>query len=192
MRRSALLLLVLAFLFSACDPSGLPVTPTPTVGPVATSALPPTATSQPDYTPVPLPSNPADIPTPTIEANRPEASVTPVPRATTAADSQELQRELSEVESDTVEIRGLQPKADVQERFIPQTEMKTNLTEEVKQDYKPEDGRRQATTLWLMRLLNDRSTDLYQLQIDLLGERVLGYYDQKKKDLFVLSNQSNL
>jgi hypothetical protein len=107
-------------------------------------------------------------------------------------DKTEAERELVEVESDTVRVRGLQPKMDVPEQFITQEQMRTNLAAEVAQDYSHEEARRDATTLWLLRLMDDPTTDLYQLQIDLLGEQVLGYYDHKKDELFVRSDQATL
>ncbi len=99
---------------------------------------------------------------------------------------------MTEIESDTVKIRGLTPKADVAEQFITDAQMRSNLTEQVKEDYSRDEAKRDSTTLWLLRLMDSPTIDLYQLQIDLLGEQVLGYYDQKKKDLFVRSDQSQL
>jgi hypothetical protein len=103
-----------------------------------------------------------------------------------------VQREITEIESETSELRGLQPKEDVPEMFIPQAQMKANLSAEIDQDYKPEEARQDATALWLMRLLKDPSIDLRQIQKDLLGEQVLGYYDHKKNELFVRSDEQQL
>lgn len=99
---------------------------------------------------------------------------------------------MTEIESDTVKIRGLAPKSDVKEQFITDSQMRSNLTQEVNQDYSRDEAKRDATTLWLLRLLDDPSIDLYQFQIDLLGEQVLGYYDHKKKDLFVRNDNAQL
>src|SRR5690242_6928546 len=89
-------------------------------------------------------------------------------------------------------MRGLKPKTDVKEQFVPQSQMQANLTQELKQDYTPEEAKRDATTLWLLRLLKDPGIDLLKLQTDLLGEQVLGYYDHKKKELFVRSDEAQL
>ena len=89
-------------------------------------------------------------------------------------------------------MRGLKPKKDVPETFLPQDKLRENLTEEVNTEYKPDEAKRDAVELWLLRLLDDPSIDLRKLQTDLLGEQVLGYYDQKKKDLFVRSDEPSL
>jgi hypothetical protein len=70
--------------------------------------------------------------------------------------------------------------------------MRANLTKEVAYNFTKEDPKNDATELWLMRLIDDRSVDLYQLQIDLQSEQVLGYYDQKVKEFFVKNDGTKL
>lgn len=181
MRHRALFLLLLAFLLTACDPLGLDtITPTPEPTAIPTTA-PVTDTPQPEDTP-----EASNTPT------EPVALVTVVPSVTGGLPNSQAMSELSEIESDTVEVRGLEPKSDVKEQFITNAQMSANLTQEIKDEYSREEARRDATTLWLLRLVDDPSIDLYQLQIDLLGEQVLGYYDNEKKELFVRSDQTEL
>ena len=62
----------------------------------------------------------------------------------------------------------------------------------MEQDYSKEQAKDDATELWLLRLIDDRSIDLFQLQIDLQSEQVIGYYDQKVKALFVRNDGTAL
>jgi hypothetical protein len=109
-----------------------------------------------------------------------------------AADTGETEAEIAQIEHDTAGVRGLQPKADVPERFLSPDQMRANLKEQIDKDYSPEEGRRDALELWLLRLIDDRAVDIYQLQLDLLSEQVLGYYDPKTDEFFVLGDQAQL
>ncbi|MFL5731981.1 MAG: hypothetical protein ACJ78Q_02175 [Chloroflexia bacterium] len=195
MHRRALILFSLVLFLAACDPAGI-TPPTPTSEP-ATPTAEATATSEPTAT------TEAALPTATTEALEPTATTgAALPTPTTAAGgptatpggaiSAAEQAEVAQVESDTSDLRGLDPKTDVVEKFVPGAQMQANLTDELKQDYTPEESKRDTTTFWLLRLLKDPNTDLLKLQQDLLGEQVLGYYDHKKKELFVRSDDPQL
>src|SRR6476661_1964066 len=112
MRHRALVLLLLAFLLAACNPLSPEPTPTAAPTPSPTSA-PATSTPQPTDTPEA---------TPTVEAittaTESIAAGTAAPALTPDAANSEAESELIQVESDTVEIRGLVPKAHVNQQFI--------------------------------------------------------------------------
>ncbi|HUS15518.1 MAG TPA: hypothetical protein VM536_10945 [Chloroflexia bacterium] len=99
------------------------------------------------------------------------------------------QKQLATIESQTTSLRGLRPKTDVPEHFVSSDQIEANLADEIADEYSHEEARQDALDLWLLRLIDDRTVDLYQLQIDLLGEQVLGYYDPKKDELFVRNDQ---
>lgn len=182
----ALILLALAGLLAACNP--LSPDPTPTaVQPTSTSA--PEATETPESLPTSTAAEAEETPTEVT------SGLTPAPSGTgtaSAFDAGELQVEVTQIESNTIDIRGLAPREDVPEEFLSQEQLKTNLTAEIKKEYTPEESARDAKTLWLLRLIGDPSLDLLQLQIDLLGEQVLGYYDPEKDELFVRSDPGGL
>lgn len=192
----AVLLVVGLLLLAACDGTGLPVSPTgtPQLG-VETAATPtsesvagrPSATPRPTRTP--RTAQPTVEPT---EAATAEATEVIDPQPTTQAGESKLDKEVMQVEKDASNVRGLAPKGDVPETFLTQTEMKSNLLNDITRDYPQEEAREDAMELWLLRLLDDPKIDLLQLQIDLLGEQVLGYYDPKADELFVLRNQADL
>src|SRR5712664_653782 len=107
-RTPILILILLVWLLAACDPMAIS-TPTP-------SPQPPTPTAE------------AALSTPTTGAA--------APTATGQGDSigPEVQAEITEIESETANLRGLQPKEDVPEKFVPQAQLKANLAGEIDQE----------------------------------------------------------
>jgi hypothetical protein len=183
MRRRAIMILIVACLLAACDPLGPVATPTPTTPPPTPTEIPapPTATEEPTETSEPV-----------ATATSPAAVATVPPGATATVTSAEAERELLEIENDTSDLRGLKPKQDVPEHFAPPQELSAELSKEIDDEYKPDEARRDAMELWLLRLLSDPTIDLIKLQKDLLGEQVLGFYDPKKDELFVRSGSATL
>ena len=192
-RLLALSMLLLAGLLAACDLSNLPAAPTPTatLEPPATATLEPTLEPTTEPTLAPTSTSVAQAPATATVSGAP-TSAAANPSGTPSLDIAEAQRQLDQIEQETTQIRGLDPKSDVKAEFIPSDQMKTNLAAEINTEYPVDEARRDATSLWLLRLIDDPTIDLHKLQIDLLGEQVLGYYDPKKKELFVLSNQPSL
>ncbi len=156
------------------------LTPTPfdAVPPAAT--LPPTAPAPAEATPPATPE--AAVPTET-QAAGPGAEATVAPATL---------RQLTTIESEAATVRGLRPKTDVPEHFISPAQMQADVKQQVISEYPQDEARQDALELWLLRLIDDRSLDLVQLQIDLLGEQAIGYYDIKQKELFVRNDQQPL
>jgi hypothetical protein len=202
-------LLGVAILVAACNPLG-PAESTPTPVPTPVPTAPPTATPRaatdtpvptatlaatdtpliPSATPVALASaTPVALASATAQANS-----TPAPTGTTAESTPlpATLAQLDKIEQQAAEVRGLKPKRDVPEHFITNAQMGTNLKKEIDDDYSPAEAKRDALELWLLRLLPDRNVDLYQIQVDLLSEQVLGYYDPHTKELYVRNDQQPL
>ncbi len=212
MRHRALFTCALALLLlpmmAGCDTSGLPEslasTPTAIPQPTATEIalvepqLNPTATNAPNAnTPTtrPQPSNttpPQPTDTTSVGAQPTDtagAQDTPAPAATISADKIQ---EIQQIESETAAFRGLQPLSDVPETFLTEDQLRADIINEMKEDYPRAEAAQDSKELWLMRLSDDPNLDLFQLDIDLQSEQVLGYYDQVKKELFVRNNGSDL
>jgi hypothetical protein len=177
-------LLVLGVL-AGCGPFGpdAPNTPTPTTVPPATATTappPPAATPTGEIDPPPAPAA-----TPTVAADDPTPGAAPPP---------ETERQLLEIEEQVSDLRGLEPKEDVPEYFVTSNELKEDLKQQIDAEYSPEEGREDAMELWLLRLIKneERNIDIYQIQIDLLGEQVLGYYDPEQDELYVRNDQHPL
>lgn len=210
-RARALSLAVGVLLLTACNGSGLPVSPTNT-SPVITQVTPTTPAQA--QRPTSTVETRAGLPTATMGSLdgatlEPQATVeatqqtrattapgapggTAQPNATSQAGNPRLNQEIAQVEKDASAVRGLKPTGDVPETFLSQSQMHDNLIKGLQEDYSREEAKQDTNELWLLRLVSDRSVDLYQLQADLLSEQVLGYYDPKKKDLFVLNKGQDL
>lgn len=134
-----------------------------------------TTTTQADIT-----VTPAHQPSSTSQASNPTNTANP----TTPANPTNVAL-LQQIEKDAAKVRGLQPLADVREEFINDAQLRDNLTKDMAQDYPKDKAVRDAVELWLMRLSDNPKLDLYQLEIDLQTEQVAGYYDLRKKKLFV-------
>ncbi|HEX5691168.1 MAG TPA: hypothetical protein VFX76_14240 [Roseiflexaceae bacterium] len=176
------LLLALALL-SGCEVFGVSLAPTPS--PTAAPTKPPATSIPPPKAP------PTTAPEPTAA---PAVAPTSAPDPTQSGETVDAktEAEIEQIEDDTANLRGLQPKENVPETFISPEQLRANLKEQLDKDYSPEEGRRDTLELWLLRLIDDRSIDLYQLQLDLLSEQVLGYYDPKTNEFFVLGSQTEL
>ncbi|MEP6775347.1 MAG: hypothetical protein ABJA50_07100 [Chloroflexota bacterium] len=191
---SALLCLVIA----GCNSTGLPgpVTSNPTPTPQSTATAVALAFDTPTANPffgatrTATPKARATQVEPTARATGTAVSnATPVPNGTVEAQNLAT---LAEIERQDALFRGLKPLADVPAQFISSDQLRENLTKEMEQYYSKDDAKNDATELWLMRLIDKRDIDLYQLQIDLQSEQVLGYYDQKVKEFFVRSDGTKL
>jgi hypothetical protein len=219
MLQRVLLFLFLLCCLAACDLGGSPAaTPTPVPSATAVSQVVATDTPLPPLalatltpvpiadtaTPVPIADTATPVPTVAESTATPvEATQSPAPTpGTTSTASAALSPEatiapatlqqLATIETQTAGIRGLKPKATVPAHFISSTQMQANLTDQLNTDYPLADARRDALELWLLRLIQDRNIDLHQVQVDLLGEQVIGYYSPDDKELFVLADQQPL
>lgn len=175
--------LLVLVLLAGCGPFGPETPPTPTPPPPTAPVATPTARAAPA-----TPTDAGDPPTPpdaTPTTGDGEPGVTPPP---------ETEQQLLEIEDQVAGMRGLATKEDVPEHFVTSDQLKEDLKEQIDEEYSPAESREDAVELWLMRLVkeNERNVDLYQIQIDLLGEQVLGYYDPKKNELFVRNDQQEL
>lgn len=194
----AFLMSVCLLVLAACNSTGLPVSPTdtPQLNTQATStaesvAGAPSATPRNQVRPTRTPRTAQATEAPTDDATA-EPTEDAGPQPTSEASNTKLDKEVTEVERNTANVRGLAPKGDVPETFLTQPQMKSNLLNDITEDYPREEADEDAMELWLLRLMDDPETDLLQLHIDLLGEQVLGYYDPEEDEMFVLRNQADL
>ena len=177
---SALLLLLLA----ACNSTGLPDAPSPTV---TTAPLQPTPTSQALANPTATSPSVSQAPTSTAGAGQPTPSGTQ-----SAGTNTNLIRQVDQIEKDAATLRGLKASKDVPEAFITEDQLRDNLTKDMAENYSQKESKQDVSELWLLRLIDDPTLDLYQLEIDLQTEQVAGYYDQKKDELFVRNDGTEL
>jgi hypothetical protein len=175
MRRKTLLLIptLLALIaLAACDAPGMP--------PTATPLRPPTET--------PAVSNPTD--TAVVGRPSPTGAPTSIAGATETADplgTPSKDPQVAQIEEQTIELRGLTPKKEVAINVIPREQLRKNLLDDFKEDYSREEARQDAVELWMLRLIDDRALDLYQLYIDFYTESIAGYYDDETDNMYVIA-----
>jgi hypothetical protein len=187
LRTLAPLVLMLSMLLAACDTTGLPPAATPTT---AVEPTPTTEAARPTQT------TPRRDPTPTAVSARPSATATTAAAASTPEPQGTVdpvaEAQITQIEEDTSDLRGLDPKSDVPEIFINEDQLRANLVRDTEADYPADEAQDDARQLWLLRLTGDPALDLRQLYIDLQTEQVAGYYDPDKKELFVRKEDGEL
>lgn len=195
--RLLMTLLLLGSLLAACSltdddtedtdegPSVRTVTSTPT--PNESQQLAPTATENESQN-----EAPTATPSPTITDSVPTPTEEPSPTEPQDESTDEIEAEIEEIESAIIDIRGLDPKTDIAVEIIDRDELQTRIEDLVAEEYTPEQAELDTLTYWLLRLIDDRDLDLYQLQIDLLGEQVAGYYDPETDELVVVTREGRL
>lgn len=129
--------------------------------------------------PSPSPSaTPSPSPSPS-ESAAPSASPSP-------ASSAEVGAIYDAIETQVVEIRGLEPKREVARRFIDEAELRTTITQQFDEETPPEYV---AATERLYKALDliPADANLRELTLDLLSGGVAGFYRLDRNTLYVVS-----
>ena len=106
--------------------------------------------------------------------------------------SEEEAELIAEIKERTARNRGLEYLQDVPVNVISREELAANLLEQIEAEYSREEAADDALELWMLRLIPDRSIDLYQFQLDLLSEQVAGYYNFTENALFVVDDSGGI
>jgi hypothetical protein len=130
--------------------------------------------------------------TATTPTSSPTAAPSPTTAGSPATGDDEIAQQLAQIEQETIKVRGLQPTGTVPSQIINHDQLHANLQKQLETSYSQAEADQDTLELWLFRLVDDRSLDLYQLQLDLLTEQVIGYYDTDAKELFVISDEAGL
>ncbi len=119
-------------------------------------------------------------------APSPPASARPEPSGS-PAESEDLLATLAEIEDQVIAIRGL-PAADIgPPDLITRAELGDELTRIFEENYPPEDRERDQIALQALGLL-DEGQDVAELELQLLGDSVLGFYDDVDKRMVVVTD----
>jgi hypothetical protein len=115
-------------------------------------------------------------------------SVEPEPSdAEPSPDDEETLAILREIEEQVIAIRGL-PAADIGDPdLITRAELADELVELFDEEYPPEEQEKDNFTLRALGLL-EPGQDVLELQLQLLGDQVLGYYDEADKRMVVVTD----
>ena len=142
----------------------------------------------PTPTPIPAPTRPAPAPTPTPI---PDAGPTPTARPTPTPViglpfPPDLLERLKVTEERIVNMRGLQPAGEPKRKLLT----KDSLAEKLRQRFESEDAKEMQTVQEVLIALGLLSpgTDLAALQLKQLGDEILGLFDTKTGDLYIVTS----
>lgn len=124
------------------------------------------------------------------EAPTPSVTPTPSPPSATAAPAVAPTPDLAAMDAiqrQVSALRELEPKRPVSRTVLSEVELRTYLTQKLAKDYPAEEAHDDALTLAAFDLL-DPNTDLRQLEVDLYGEQVAGFYDPEAGQLDVIGD----
>ncbi len=97
----------------------------------------------------------------------------------------ELRKAMSKIESQVIQLRGLQPTAPVARDLITAEELKEIVTTDFFSEYTDEDARQDVLILSALGLLPE-GFELKQFYNDLYSEQIAGFYDSEKKEMYVV------
>ena len=116
-----------------------------------------------------------------------DESASPDPSSSPAPGEDDALATLAEIEEQVAEIRGLPPADIGPAELISREQLEGELLEIFENDYPPEDRERDNFTLRAFGLLGP-DEDVGELQLELLTEQVVGFYDDEEKRMVVVSD----
>src|SRR6188768_908300 len=126
-------------------------------------------------------------PSPSASVAPSNAAATSPSVAPTAADEEETLAILREIEDQVVAIRGL-PAAEIgPPELITRAELGDELERILEEEYPPEEQERDNVSLRALGLLEE-DQDVAELQLQLLGDQVLGFYDDTQQRMVVVTD----
>ena len=145
------------------------------VGPRLAQTTEPVATQVTQDTPV----------TPGLSVDETQEA-TPAPQSTITL-SDDVLREMEEIEAEVVELRGIDPAFDFQREILTKEGISERVKSEFFADYTSEEAADDARILGLLGLL-DPTFDLVALYTDLYSDQILGYFDSETGQMVVVGN----
>lgn len=94
---------------------------------------------------------------------------------------------LDEIEEQVIAIRGLPP-VDLEPEILTRDQLRAELLASFEEDYPPEEVAEDNATLRALGLL-EPGQDIAELQLQLLGDQVLGFYDDAEKRMVIVSDE---
>ncbi|MFW5713506.1 MAG: hypothetical protein ACOCYU_02425, partial [Brevefilum sp.] len=94
-----------------------------------------------------------------------------------------------EIETQLIEIRGLNLESPVDRTLISPTELEEIVTEDFFAEYSDEDARQDVTILSILGLLPD-DFNLKTFYQDLYSEQIAGFYDDEVEEIYVVQDET--
>jgi len=98
----------------------------------------------------------------------------------------QIARSMDQIQKEVIKIRGLQPKTDIPRALLSPDQLRQNVIDDFLSDYTPEDARQDVITLSILGLL-PADFNLLTFYEELYNEQIAGYYDDKTKEMYVVS-----
>jgi hypothetical protein len=96
---------------------------------------------------------------------------------------------LRAIEGQVSQIRGLQPLTEPNLQLLDHASLTAYLADQFERDYLPNERESDQKELLLLGLIKP-TDNLVQIQLNLLGDQVIGVYDSDTKSLFVVADQA--
>jgi hypothetical protein len=175
-------LLLTMVLLAGCNP----LTPfaTPTASPADVAEITTLApTFAPTDAPVPLPTA---TPTP-----RPTATwvptLTPVPAIPAATPSSDLVQEMDSIEVEVEQLRGLDETSPITRSLMTRPGLEAYTERQFAEEYTPDKVETDVQVLAAFDFVPE-NFDLHAVLVDLYSSQVIGFYDDEKKTLYVVTD----
>jgi hypothetical protein len=126
------------------------------------------------------------------QAVLPTPTPIPPPTPTRIPIPPEIAAQMDEIEKGAADLRGLEPMDDVEENFMPRAVFREQYKREMQETVSMDKVRDYLHELWLLRLVADPSIDFYDVSADLGSDGILGYYDHRNKQLYVITDKTKL
>ena len=124
--------------------------------------------------------------TPTATSQEPGDEDLPTPSSTLPEELADL---LYEIETQVIEIRGLDISESVDRTLISPAELETIVVEDFFTEYSDEDARQDVAVLSLLGLLPDEF-NLKSFYQDLYSEQIAGFYDDEIEEIYVVQGET--
>jgi len=98
----------------------------------------------------------------------------------------QITRVMDQIQKDVIEIRGLQPKTEVPRALLTPDQLRQKVMTDFLSDYTADDAHHDAIVLSMLGLL-PADFNLLTFYEDLYSEQIAGYYDDKTKEMYVIS-----
>ena len=120
-----------------------------------------------------------------LPATSPASTDRPSPSTTDTTISPEIISQMALIESQVIELRGLQPSGGVTRALYTPADLRTRLIEDFFADYTAEEAAQDVLVLSLLGLV-PADLDLHQIYIDLYSEGIAGFYDDDTSEMVVI------
>jgi hypothetical protein len=136
--------------------------------------------------PSPAPARSTQTPAPSVTGGTAPGATAPAVPAPSAASPT-----LATIETQVATMRGLQPRSDVQIKFLDRDALRQYLVDNFNRDYLPNERESDQKLQTMLGLLGPND-NLVQLLLQVLQEQVIGIYSVDDKTMYLVGDQSQI